>query len=219
MLLWFCMVSFVLSRKEETFRVELAADGNSLEITYPADVTVLTVVKSFSSGNQKDGTLRIPVTFEQSSDNENLIVIRNWQQSKSVSLGKDYQWIEITYKEKHDDNEDQDNCRLSIPKEPPLQKEKEVSDDVSIAPSQISTDEIREVPRIYGLFFILACGVALSAYAAIKYYTRTHSSQKRELPIKKKKNAMENIKKAFTLGMYRPGTIIKTTTTKTTVVS
>lgn len=64
-----------------------------------------------------------------------------------------------------------------------------------------------EVDRVTGVMFILGCGVALLIFALVKYYTKQVAPREEEE--NKKDGMIKNIKKAFTLGMYRPGTTIK----------
>jgi len=66
-----------------------------------------------------------------------------------------------------------------------------------------------EVDRVTGVMFILGCGVALLIFGLLKYYTKQDAPREEEEEENKKDGMMENIKKAFTLGMYRPGTTLK----------
>ena len=64
----------------------------------------------------------------------------------------------------------------------------------------------RDIPRVYALYGVLLAGIAIALLALGKYYFK-RSSKEKGSP-KEEGGAIENIKRAFALGMYRPGTLI-----------
>lgn len=160
-------------------------------------------------GCDMDNTLRVHIPKGNIRAERDHIVITNWKAS--------FKQLRINYNNNiNNDIIPQQKKKRNAPlkKDAPLEKDAPLNED---APLDEDNVYLIEENSLSGIYFIGGVGIALTIFIIVKIYLRIHLPGKVQQPIEPEiKRKIKNVKKANILGVYRPGTIIRTETKQTT---